>query len=319
MFKLILTVLGSAAATPSHKYYTSGILLSFEKEQWLIDCGEGIQVPFFRYGGNLNKLSRIFISHLHVDHYIGIIGLLMSLHIQGRQAPVFIYAPHGFEDILVAVLRASHTQLRYRIEYIPLEENSDLIYEDDKWRVKAFRLVHRLPTWGFRIDQQYAEYRFMAKQAPANLPYQAIRMLKRGYNYTDLQGKEYKATEYTCPLYEPVSFVYCSDTAYSPTLIKHCRLATLLYHETTFLHQDHELAAKTYHSTTLQAAKLAHESQVQNLLIGHFSHRYADRSLFLEETRSLFERSIMAQEGMTIDLIALGKEQFNEKARLSGS
>ncbi|WP_038029803.1 ribonuclease Z [Thermonema rossianum] len=301
-----LTVLGTAAAVPSFEHYTSGLLLSYlNDEQWLIDCGEGIQVPFFRYGGNYNKLRRIFISHLHADHYIGLVGLIMSMHMHGRTTPLTIYAPHGLADILTAVLRASDTQLKYNIDYQSIPTNAArVIYQDKKWEVLAFPLKHRIPTVGFRISQVQAERRFLTEKG-ASIPYEYIRRMKEGEDILAEDGTLlYKSEDYTEPL-PALSFAYCSDTAYDESIIEYCREVTLLYHESTFLHSEKELAEKTLHATAKEAALIAHQCQAKHLLLGHFSYRYPDRRVFEEEARSIFPSIYTAKEGMKLNLTQL--------------
>lgn len=298
-----LTVLGTAAAVPSFEYYTSGLLLSnLDNEQWLIDCGEGIQVPFFRYGGNYNKLRRIFISHLHADHYIGLAGLIMSMHMHGRTLPLTIYAPHGLSDILTAVLRASDTQLKYTIELCTVPTGvPHTVLQTPMWEVTSFPLKHRIPTVGYRITQVQEERRFLADKG-TNIPHEYIRRLKAGEDILAEDGAIlYKYDEYTEPL-PKLSFAYCSDTAYNESIVEFCHGVTLLYHEATFLDKDQELAQKTFHSTAKEAAVIAQKCRAKHLLLGHFSYRYPNRAVFLEEAKSIFSSVFLAKEGMQLNL-----------------
>ncbi|NIK72884.1 ribonuclease Z [Thermonema lapsum] len=299
-----LTVLGTAAAVPSFEYYTSGLLLSnLNDEQWLIDCGEGIQVPFFRYGGNYNKLRRIFISHLHADHYIGLVGLIMSMHMHGRKLPLTIYAPHGLAEILTAILRASDTQLKYAIEYYTVPEDTlSTVYKDSRWEVVAFPLKHRIPTVGYRITQIQQERRFLANEHTSSIPFEYIRRMKAGENILAEDGTLlYHCDDYTEPL-PKLSFAYCSDTAYDERIIEYCKEVTLLYHEATFLEQDRVLAEKTFHSTAQEAATIAQKCGAKHLLLGHFSYRYPNRSVFREEAERIFPSVYIAKEGMQLNL-----------------
>jgi ribonuclease Z len=259
-----LTVLGSNSAIPTLTRNPSAHLLNVNERLFLIDCAEGTQLQIRRYHVKFQRIRHILITHLHGDHFYGLIGLLTSFHLLGRKDELHLYGHPLLKEIIDLQLAASASILNYPLLFHPLRFNSyDLIYEDDKVTVHSFPLIHSVPTCGFIFHEKKPQ---------------------RG----SLEG--------------PRSFAYCSDTAYSELLLPYIHGCSLLYHETTFMQNMARNAQDKMHSTTIEAATIALKAQVKKLMIGHFSARYDDLEPLLEEARTIFSETILAEDGLTVQI-----------------
>jgi len=296
-----LTVLGCSSATPTSQRNPTAQFLSIHDRYFLIDCGEGTQIQLRKFKLKFSRINHIFISHLHGDHYFGLIGFLSSLHLLNRTNELHIYCPEPLQKIIEIQLNYSETILRYPVQYHFLDpEKKQLIFEDEKLTIETLLLKHRIPCWGFVFREKPALLSLRKDKielyniSPLELP-----KIKRGEDYTTPENKLIKNKELTYPPHEPRTYAYCSDTSYDESLIPFIKEADLLYHEATFMFDMQTRAKETYHSTTVEAATIAKKSKVKQLIIGHFSARYKDLTPLLEESTKIFENTLLAEEGKT--------------------
>lgn len=297
--KFQLTILGSSSATPVRNRFPSSQLLNVNEKLYLIDCGEGAQIQLLRYGLKASRIERIFISHLHGDHYFGLPGLLSTLHLNGRTKPLYLYGPPQLMDIINLTLSCSETQLRYPLEFFPVDAaQPSLIVDDPGLSVETIIMNHRVPCTGFLFrEKQRLPNIIREKVTEYQIPSDLIPAIKRGADFTTPSGETIPNGELTKPPRPPRSFAYCADTLVKPDIIGQLREVDLLYHEATFGSEMLERAGDTYHSTAAQAAQIALDAGVKKLLIGHFSARYRELSPLLEEARAVFPNTYLAKEG----------------------
>jgi len=270
----------------------------------LIDCGEGTQMQLRRFRLKYSKLDYIFISHLHGDHYLGLIGLLSSFHLARRSNPLTIFGPKGLDEIISTHFRWSNTQLTYSIDFhITTDDGLNLLVNTPQLMVYSFPLRHRLPTTGFLIKEKAGLSNLIKSKLEAEkLPVEAIKSLRKGMDYIGVDGSFYPVREYCYPQEPTRTYAYCSDTIYWPELKEYIAEVDLLYHESTFLDAEKERAELTMHSTAGQAASIAAAASVKKLILGHFSSRYKDLNPMLEEAKPIFENVELSVEGETYQL-----------------
>ncbi|MBC7417699.1 MAG: ribonuclease Z [Pedobacter sp.] len=300
--KFEVTILGSNSATPVINRNPSGQLLNCNDKYYLIDCGEGTQVQMLRFNLKAARIDHIFITHLHGDHYFGLIGLLSTLHLNGRIKPMHIFGPVGLQEILELQFKYSDTKLRYPIAFHACNsKQSAQIFENADIVVKTIILNHRIPCTGF-LFQQTQRPRKMIKEKIDEVPNAYYIALKKGKDVELSDGKILKSLDFTTDSEPARCYAYCSDTLmderYFPT-IKGC---DNLYHEATFLHELLDRANETHHTTALQAAQVAKINDVKKLLIGHFSSRYKTLQPLLDEAMTVFENTELVVEGKTFQL-----------------
>lgn len=299
-----LTVLGSSSALPTSKRYPSAHVLGSHERLFLIDCGEGTQMQLRKCRIKIARINDIFISHLHGDHVFGLYGLLSSYNLMGREYPLNLYAPENYQHILHSHLEDFDINLRFEIRFFPLRGKEIVKIMDDKHlSVYAFPLKHRVETFGFLFREKTPD-KNIRKECISNyeIPISAIPSIKKGADFIKEDGTVIKNEELTIPPQPPLSYAYCSDTAYFKRLAEFVKGVTLLYHEATFDKSLSELAREVLHSTTADAASVAKEAGAENLMIGHFSSRYDDICPLVEETREMFPLTIPAIDGKTYDL-----------------
>jgi len=299
-----ITILGSNSAIPTLLRNPSAQLLNVNERLFLIDCAEGTQLQFRKYKIKYQKINHIFISHLHGDHYFGLIGLLFTYHLLGRRNELHIYAAKEIEQIINIQLEASRGRLQFPVIYHPLEpEKSELIIDDNLLTVRSFPLKHRIPTWGF-IFKEKKKPRNIKKEIieQEEIPFASIKKIKLGNNYINPEGKVFKNTDITIAPQPQRSYAYCSDTAYHEQVIPFITGIDMLYHEATFMENMSETATEKYHSTAKQAANIARKAKVKKLLIGHFSARYDDPISLLDEAKTVFENCELANDGSVFEI-----------------
>lgn len=300
--KFEVTILGSSSATPVFNRNPSAQLLNCNEKFYLIDCGEGTQQQLTKYNLKAARIDHIFISHLHGDHYFGLIGLLSSLHLNGRTKSMQIFGPKPLLEILEIQFKYSDTILRYPLEFFPIEADvSKQIFENQDLIVETIVLNHRIPTTGF-IFKQKPRQRKLIKGKTDEIPMAYYTALKKGVDVELPDGQILKSEDYTTPADPPRSYAYCSDTRYDERYFSSIKGCDTLYHEATFMHELLDRANETHHTTALQAGELAKINGVEKLLIGHFSSRYKTLQMLLEETQSIFENTELAIEGRTFQL-----------------
>jgi len=300
--KFEVTILGSSSATPVFNRNPSAQLLNCNEKFYLIDCGEGTQQQLTKYNLKAARIDYIFISHLHGDHYFGLIGLLSSLHLNGRTKAMQIFGPKPLLEILEIQFKYSDTSLRYPLEFFPIEaDESRLIFENQDLIVKTIVLNHRIPTTGF-VFQQKQRQRKLIKELTEEIPMAYYTALKKGLDVELPDGKVLRSEDYTTPPDPPRSYAYCSDTMYDERYFPVIAGCNTLYHEATFMHELLDRANETHHTTALQAGEIAKINRIDKLIIGHFSSRYKTLQMLLEETQSVFENTELAIEGKTFQL-----------------
>lgn len=301
MHAMKLTILGSSSALPTSERYPSAHVLNAHERLFLIDCGEGTQMQLRKTKVRFAKINHIFLSHLHGDHVFGIYGLLSSLSLMGRENPLNLYAPGKYDGMLRSHLRDFDITLSFDINFIPLTGNDPVKVLDDKYlTVTSFPLMHRVPAFGFLFREKQADRNIIKESiAKYNIPLVRIPAIKKGEDFITSDGTIIKNEEITLPPHQPLSYAYCSDTKYFPRLASFVKDVTLLYHEATFDKSKDDLAALTGHSTTLDAAKTAFDANAHSLVIGHFSSRYKDVSMLVDESRTIFPETYPAVDGKT--------------------
>ena len=299
-----VTILGSSSATPIYNRNPSSQLLNINEHYYLIDCGEGTQVQLLRNGLKAQRIEHIFISHLHGDHYLGLVGLLSSLHLNGRTKPMYLYGPPELMEILDIQFKYSQTQLRYPIEFKPTQVNyPEKILENGDVIVETFVLDHRIPCTGFKFNQKKRSRKIIKEKFDElKIPIDLIPELKKGAGFTDKKGKFHPADELTIEPPEPRSYAYCSDTLCSWNYLENIKGVDTLYHEATFMHDMLSRADETFHTTSLQAGEVALKAGAKQLLLGHFSARYRELEPLLEECKTVFANTKLAIEGHTFEI-----------------
>ncbi len=296
-----VTILGNNSAIPTPDRHPTAQVVTFNEQLMLVDCGEGTQMQLTRYKVRRSRIRYIFISHLHGDHYFGLIGLINSLSLLGRTEPLTVYGPPELEEILMLQLRVAATTLRFDLQFHALlPEATGLLFRDKDMEVSYFPVKHRIPCYGFSFSMQRRKRRVIPEQARAyEIPAAFYSKLQDGEDYQDKNGRLVKNDWVTLPPPRPKRYVYCADSIYDEDLIPYMQDADLVYHETTYLQDLHQRAAERYHSTTVQAAGLAARAGAKRLLIGHFSSKYTELEPFLEESRPIFANTDLALEGTT--------------------
>lgn len=296
-FKVV--ILGSNSAIPTLKRNTTSHLLIYNEQYFLIDCGESTQLQLRKFRYKFQRINHIFISHLHGDHYFGLIGLINSMHLMGRKLPLHLYGHLPLKKIINLQLEASDTRLQYPLIFHPINPKStEIILDHSNLTVSTFPLDHRIPANGFMFREKPVSPK-MKKDFIETLGLSAadIVAIKEGGNYQTPDGKSYSHETLTFPAPMPRSYAFCSDTGYNEHIIPHIKHASLLYHESTFLHEMVNAAREKFHSTSLDAATIAKKAQVSKLLIGHFSSRYKDISPLLAEARKIFPATHAVEDG----------------------
>lgn len=295
------TVLGSSAAAPTKERNPSSFIINHNKKAFLIDCGEGTQMQFLRYNIKFQKIDHIFISHLHGDHYFGLIGLISTFHLTGRTKPLHIYCHSDLEKVIQVQLEASHSILRYvLIFHFHSFDTKQLIFENTNIQIYSFPLEHGIQCCGFQFVEKPKPRKIIKGKLPHYFSLEQISQLLDGDDILDENGKLlFKNSDLTFAPEVPKSFSYCSDTKVFNKQIEYIKDSTLVYHETTFLDDLKDKAKLTNHSTALQVGKIAEKSAINQLIVGHFSARYKKLSTFISEVQINFKNVELAEEGKT--------------------
>lgn len=299
-----VTILGSSGALPALGRYPTSQYIQIGKHYFLVDAGEGAQVQLSRFGGNIHRLEAIFISHLHGDHYLGLMGLLFSMHLNKRQNDLHLYAFKGLREIILLQLKYSGSVLGYTIHFHELNENAaEVIFENDLLTVETIPLLHKIACSGFLFREKPKQRHINKEKLIPGMLVQHIVQLKQGLDVLDENGQIlYKNEDFTLPPHSQRAYAFCSDTAYQESLCPQIEGVDLLYHESTFTSDDQGKAIETKHSTAREAALIAKKSKVKSLIIGHFSARYHSPEVLLTEARQTFAETYLAIEGETFHI-----------------
>jgi len=300
---LELTILGCHSATPRVNTHPTSQYLEINNRHFLIDCGEGTQRQMRKHKVGFSKINHIFISHLHGDHFFGLIGLISTFGILNREKELHIYGPKGLKQVTTLQLKVSKSYSKFEIIYHELiSKESELIFEDDKVSVTTIPLNHRVYTNGFLFKEKTGQKKLHIEnvQQYPEIETCDYHNIKAGKDYILESGEVVKNEELTLPPPKTKSYAFCSDTSYKEDIVPIIKNVDLLYHEATFLSDREDLAKKTKHSTAKQAAQIAALANVNQLIIGHYSSRYQNIELFKEEAAAIFENVILATEGKKV-------------------
>ncbi len=294
-----LTILGSSSALPTATRFPSAHALNVHERLFLIDCAEGTQMQLRKYKLKLSRLEHIFISHLHGDHALGLVGLISTLNLLGRKNDLYIHAHAPLEDILKKNIDFFVNDLQFPLHFIHLDSKKHkVIFADKNITVESLPLKHRIPSTGFLFRETQKEPNIKKDYIEKfSIPLSEIVRIKLGADYLTPEGALIPNSELTYISSYPRSYAYCSDTSYSEKLIDLVKGVDILYHEATFDSSMEKMAKATGHSTALQAATIAAKAKVGKLIIGHFSSRYKDVSILLDEARSVFPETFLAMDG----------------------
>ena len=294
-----LTILGCYAATPRTFTNPTSQVLEIKNRFFLIDCGEGTQVQLRKNKVKFSKINHVFISHLHGDHFYGLIGLISTFALLGRTTDLHIYGPKGIKEIIELQLRLSNSWTKYKLFFHELEsKESEIIFEDEKVVIKTIPLKHRVYTNGFLFEEKIGD-RILDLNAVQNLEIESCyyQNIKKGKDITLEDGRVVENKMLTFDPVPAMSYAFCSDTKYSEAILPIIENIDVLYHEATFLDSEEALALKTMHSTAKEAAKIALKANVKQLILGHYSTRYENISSFKEEAETVFKEVLLADDG----------------------
>jgi ribonuclease Z len=294
-----VTPLGTGAALAARGRHPSAQLVNLHGRLFLLDCGEGTQERLRQAAVNFGAIEQVFISHLHGDHYLGLMGMISSMHLQGRTTPLQVHGPAELKEVLDLQLRVSKTWLRFPLHFHATEHRTGaLLFADERMEVTALALDHRLECTGFLVRERPG-LRHLRKEVLAVVPTWARQSVKEGQDLVLPDGRTWANADLTTDPHPVRSYAYCSDTAYLPELASALQGVDLLYHEATFTEAMLARAKETGHSTARQAALLALAAGARQLLLGHFSSRYKSSVPLVEEARDLFPATLAAEEGVT--------------------
>ncbi|MBC8032747.1 MAG: ribonuclease Z [Chitinophagaceae bacterium] len=295
---LAVTILGNNSAIPAFDRHPTSQIVTLNDQLFLVDCGEGTQMQIARYRIRRSRINHIFISHLHGDHYFGLIGLITSMGLLGRDQDLHLYAPALLRPIIEMQLKVADTTLPFKLHFYALE--AGLLVSNHKFEVSCFKVYHRIDCWGFVFKEIRAPRKINPEKAVLlDIPVAFYDELRQGKDFITPEGNEILNEEVTFPNVPGKSYAYSADTLYHESLALHVKGVDLLYHEATYLKDLSERAAKRFHSTTLQAATTALNAGVQKLILGHFSSKYESLTQFEREAKEIFGNTEVALEGVT--------------------
>ena len=299
-----LNILGCYSATPRTFTNPTSQVLEIKNHLFLIDCGEGTQVQLRKNKIKFSRIKHIFISHLHGDHYFGLVGLISTFRLLKREPDLHVYGPKGLKDVITLQMKLSDSWTNYNLYFHVLEsKDSELIFEDDKVEVYTVPLIHRVYTNGFLFKEKEGERKLdLNAVLNSNIDKSYYRKLKQGADVTNEDGKLIKNNTVTLPPPKSKSYAFCSDTAYNEAIVPVINEADVLYHESTFLEKNANLCEPTKHSSAKQAASIAKLANVGKLILGHYSTRYDDLSLFKTEAETIFSNVELAEDGKVFEI-----------------
>ncbi|MBS1624596.1 MAG: ribonuclease Z [Bacteroidetes bacterium] len=296
-----LTILGSNGAIPAYDRHPTSHFLNYNGDGFLLDCGEGTQMQMARYNIKRGRLDHIFITHLHGDHFFGLMGLITSFNLNYREHTLHIHGPKGIEDIVRAHFTYAQTQLRYPIAFhVVVDDRPQVVFENSQLTVESIILKHRIPTTGYLFREKQGQRKILPEKiALHEIPVHEIGRIKLGADYTRPDGIVVANTELTTDPAPAKSYAFCTDTIYTESFLDQISGVTVLYHEATFVNMHKERAAETMHSTTTEAATIALKANAGKLIIGHYSARYEDLEPLLAECKEVFTNTELAIEGQS--------------------
>ncbi|MBD5180390.1 MAG: ribonuclease Z [Bacteroidales bacterium] len=304
MARFSINILGCGSATPSLRHLPACQVIDFRDNLMMIDCGEGAQLSMRRMKLKFSRLNHIFISHLHGDHVLGLPGLLSTLALHGKTGTVTVHTfPEGIE-ILKKVVDFFCREPEYDIVFQPVDPAGGVVYEDHAIKVTAFPLYHRVPCVGYIFAEKPKPRHLIGEMVKFyNVPINKLHGLKTGEDFVTPDGKVIPNSRLTTPADPSMSYAYCSDTIFDHRVAEAIKGVDVVYHEATYIDADAQKAHDRGHSTASEAARIAIEAGAKKLILGHYSKSYPDESRHLAEAQLIFPETILANEGLTIDLL----------------
>ncbi len=299
MHSFEVTILGSSSATPTSTRNPSAQVVNVNEKLFLVDCGEAAQIQLRRFKVRIQRIENIFITHLHGDHYLGLVGLLGTMHLLGRDKPLNIYAPEGLQEIVDIQHKYSDTHLRFELVFHMLDTTEHRkVFDSKDVEVFTLPMVHRVPCCGFLFREKPRPRNILEdKLKEFRIPFSEIGTIRQGSDYIAPDGKIIPNSEITSAPHPQRTYACCSDTLYNENIIPWITGADLLYHEATFAEDKSDRAKETNHCTARQAATIALKARVKKLIIGHYSARYSDLQPLFEEAKAVFPQTVLAVEG----------------------
>jgi len=298
-----LNILGCYSATPRTNTNPTSQVLDIKNHLFLIDCGEGTQVELRRNKIKFSRIKHVFISHLHGDHFFGLVGLISTFRLLTRETDLHIYGPKGLKEIITLQMKLADSWTNYKLIFHELtSKESQCIFEDDKVEVHTIPLNHRVYTNGFLFKEKDNERKLnvsAAKKAKIDIAY--YRKLKQGFDVINEEGEVIKNETVTSSGKKALSYAFCSDTRYDESIVPIIKDVDVLYHESTFLEKNKKLADPTKHSTAKQAATIAKKANAKTLILGHYSTRYNSLEDFKNEAKTIFDQVELAEDGKVFD------------------
>lgn len=299
---LTVTILGNNSAVPAFNRHPTSQVVSHDGINYLVDCGEGTQIQMIKYKIRRGKISHIFISHLHGDHYFGLVGLINTFGLLSHTQELHIYGPEPLQEIIQMQLRVAETFIPYPLHFHVVTENAVLV-DNDKIRIKCFRTSHRIQCFGFSFEEKITKRKILIDQVRKyDIPVSFYSSLQNGLDYITPKGEVVPNDLVTAAPEKGKRYAFCADTRYDETLLEHIYGFDTIYHETTYLDNLRDKAYERFHSTTRQAAEIARKAMVHKLLIGHFSSKYSTLDAFAEEAKQVFPNTELALEGVTYEV-----------------
>ena len=304
MEKFELHILGCGSALPTTRHFAPSQVVNLRDKLFMIDCGEGAQMQLRKSRLKFSRLNHIFISHLHGDHCFGLMGLISTFGLLGRTAELHIHSPKGLEELLTPMLNFFCHTLAYKVIFHEFDtRQTSVVYEDRSMTVTTIPLQHRIPCCGFLFAEKARPNHIIRDMVDFyKVPVYELNRIKNGSDYVTPEGEVIANTRLTRPSDPPRKYAYCSDTIFRPEIVEQLSGVDLLFHEATFAESELARAKETYHTTAAQAARIALEAGVRQLVIGHFSARYEDESILLKEASAVFPNTILAKENLCISL-----------------
>ena len=304
MEKFELHILGCGSALPTTRHFATSQVVNLRDKLFMIDCGEGAQMQLRKSRLKFSRLNHIFISHLHGDHCFGLMGLISTFGLLGRTAELHIHSPKGLEELLTPMLNFFCHTLAYKVIFHEFDtRQTSVVYEDRSMTVTTIPLQHRIPCCGFLFAEKARPNHIIRDMVDFyKVPVYELNRIKNGSDYVTPEGEVIANTRLTRPSDPPRKYAYCSDTIFRPEIVEQLSGVDLLFHEATFAESELARAKETYHTTAAQAARIALEAGVRQLVIGHFSARYEDESILLKEASAVFPNTILAKENLCISL-----------------
>jgi ribonuclease Z len=299
---LSVTILGNNSAVPAFNRHPTSQVVSHDGNNYLVDCGEGTQIQMIKYKIRRGKISHIFISHLHGDHYFGLVGLLNTFGLLNHKQELHVYGPAPLQGIIEIQMKVAETSLPYPLYFHTLTKNEVLV-DNERIRITAFPTTHRIECYGFLFEEKEGKRKLLIdKVRKREIPVSFYSSLQDGLDYITPRGQVIKNDTVTTAPERGKKYAFCADTRYDEGMIKYIYGADMIYHETTYLDNMKEKASDRFHCTTRQAAEIARKSMVKKLLIGHFSSKYNTLEQFENESREVFPNTHLAIEGVTYEV-----------------